>query len=61
VAVAVDDRELFRRQVDASVGDPPAGIPIDVDVTSGRRLTVTVDFAGGVGGAVRFTGPVIER
>jgi hypothetical protein len=61
VAVAVDDRELFRRQVDASAGDPPAGIPIDVDVTSGRRLTVTVDFAGGVGGAVRFTGPVIER
>lgn len=69
VAVAVDDRELFRRQLGAaegSAGGPEAdgeGIPIDVDLTSARRLTVTVDFVPGegVGGAVRFTSPVIER
>jgi len=74
VAVAVDDREVFRRQIDAAAGageatagkapQPAAtGIPIDVDLTSGRRLTVTVDFvpSGGIGGAVRFGSPVIER
>jgi hypothetical protein len=38
-------------------------VPIDVDLASGRRLTVTVDFVtgGGIGGAVQFTDPVIER
>jgi len=70
VAVAVDDRELFRKQVDGSAavaaesGPPDAiGIPVDVDITGGRRLTVTVDFgsSGGIGGPVVFTLPVIER
>ena len=74
VAVAVDDRELFRRQIGGGAtagGDdrqpvrerPGEGVPIDVDLTSGRRLTVTVDFGpgGGIGGAVRFDSPVIER
>ncbi len=74
VAVAVDDRELFRQQVGAAsgaaeggVGNDPqrqgGGIPIDVDLTNGRRISVTVDFGsgGGIGGAVRFTNPVIER
>jgi len=74
VTVAVDDREVFRRQIDATTGSgeatagkapqpAAAGIPIDVDLTSGRRLTVTVDFdpSGGIGGAVRFGSPVIER
>jgi hypothetical protein len=74
VAVAVDDREVFRQQIDAAAGSSEAtagkapqaaaaGIPIDVDLTSGRRLTVTVDFvpSGGIGGAVRFGSPVIER
>jgi hypothetical protein len=69
VAVAVDGRELFRRPVDgASTAGAdgtidPAGIPIDVDVTMGRRLSITVDFVpgGGIGGAVRFGSPVIER
>ena len=71
VAVAVDDRELFRQQVGATgtavengvgVGNG-GGVPIDVDLTNGRRITVTVDFGsgGGIGGAVRFTNPVIER
>jgi hypothetical protein len=71
VAVAVDDRELFRQQVGATgmavengVGSrDDGGIPIDVDVSSGRRITVTVECGpgGGIGGAVRFTNPVIER
>jgi hypothetical protein len=71
VAVAVDDRELFRQQVGATgtavenaVGSGAGGgVPIDVDLTNGRRITVTVDFGsgGGIGGAVRFTNPVIER
>ncbi len=70
VVVAVDDRELFRRQIDAAAsatGEGEAGgsngIPLDVDLAGGRRLTVTVDFggAGGIGGAVLFSDPVIER
>ena len=74
VTVSVDDREVFRRQIDAATGSGEAttgkapqqggaGIPIDVDLTSGRRLTVTVDFvpSHGIGGAVRFGSPVIER
>lgn len=79
VAVAVDDREVFRQQIGGGVAgagvdlDPVRetageGVPIDVDLASGRRLTVTVDFGtvdggagGGIGGAVRFTDPVIER
>jgi hypothetical protein len=74
VTVAVDDRELFRRQIGggaAAAGNDPvaageplgAGVPIDVDLAAGRRLIVTVDFAagGGIGGAVGFTNAVIER
>ena len=74
VVVAVDDREVFRRQIGGGAvtegvdRDPVResggeGVPIDVDLASGRRLTVTVDFVtgGGIGGAVRFTDPVIER
>lgn len=72
VAVTVDDREVFRQKIDATAGSGVAqadtaqvgmGIPIDVDLTNGRRLTVTVDWVpgGGIGGAVRFGSPVIER
>ena len=74
VAVSVDDRELFRQEVGAAgmaaengvendSRRDGGGVPIDIDLTSGRRITVTVDFGagGGIGGAVRFTNPVIER
>lgn len=70
VAVSVDDRELLRRQVDAAASVAAAdgasvvgGIPVDLDVTGGRRLTVTVDYAsaGGIGGPVLISHPVIER
>ncbi|MFM8708898.1 MAG: hypothetical protein ACKOHK_12695 [Planctomycetia bacterium] len=59
-----------RRQLDATTSTTAAaaqaddgGIPIDVDLSSSRRLTVTVDFVpgNGIGGAVRFANPIIER
>jgi len=58
VAIAIDGREVFRRQL-----EPAESIPIDVELTGGRRLSVTVDFGnvGTTGGAVRFTEPVIEK
>jgi hypothetical protein len=39
------------------------GIPLDLDIAGGRRLTVTVDFCvpGATSAAVRFTDPVIEK
>jgi hypothetical protein len=65
VVVSVDGRELFRGDVDASVCGPetPEGLPVDIDLTGGRRLAVTVDFgtAADPGGPVRFTSPVIEQ
>ena len=70
VVVVADDRELFRRQIDAGAASAGGaseqggeGIPIDIDLTSARRLTVKVEFVpgGGIGGAVRFTSPVVER
>jgi hypothetical protein len=67
VAVDLDGREVFRGTVGGSGspgGDPAAGgKPIDVDVSSARRLTVTVDFApgGGVGCPVRFGDPVFDQ
>ena len=64
VIVTVDDREVFRRQIDAAAVDPGAeGIPIEVDVAGGRRLGVTVGFvsASDSGCPVRFTSPVVEQ
>ncbi|MEI8317700.1 MAG: hypothetical protein WCH79_07110 [Planctomycetia bacterium] len=64
VIVTVDDREVFRRQIDASAVDPGAeGIPIEVDVAGGRRLGVTVGFvsASDSGCPVRFTSPAVEQ
>ncbi len=65
VVVSVDDREVFRRRVDAVSSEPGAaeGIPIDVDVAGGRRLGVTVDFvsASDAGCPIRFTSPAVEQ
>ena len=64
VLVTVDDREVFRRQIDAAAVDPGAeGIPIEVDVAGGRRLGVTVGFisASDSGCPVRFTSPAVEQ
>jgi hypothetical protein len=65
VAIAVDDRELFRGPVDRGCGSAAsaAGTPIDLDITGGRRLRVEVEFpsGGGMGGPVRMVDPCIER
>ena len=39
------------------------GKVIDLDISGGRRLVVTVDFCGpgGTNAAIRFTDPVIEK
>lgn len=59
VSIMVDDRELFRRRLDGAAADDVA---VDVDVTSGRRLTIAVDFvAGDLGCPVRFTDPAFEK
>ena len=65
VAVAVDGREVARRRVDApAFGEAgPDGIPLDIELSNARRLTVTVDFAapGDIGCAVRLSSPVIDQ
>ncbi len=65
VAVAIDDREACRIGLGPPGGDPgesPRPGPIEADVSSGRRLTITVDFVGGsLGCPVRFTEPVFEQ
>jgi hypothetical protein len=49
-ALTLDDRGVFERRLDSSTAD---GVTIDVDVSSGRRLALTVDFvAGDLGCAV---------
>ena len=62
LSVAVDDEERLRHRIDATT-TLPDGVPIDVDVTGGRRLSITVDFVGGGDGgcAVRLGAPVIEQ
>lgn len=63
VVVTVDDREVFRRRVDAAEATAAEGIPIDVDVAGGRRLGVTVDFVSSsdAGFPVRFISPAVEQ
>ena len=58
VRIAVDGRTVLEHVVSGS--EP---IPIDIDLSGGRRLGVTVDFGptGGMAGAVRILEPVIER
>lgn len=62
IVVAVDDEERFRTRVDRTT-PLPDGVPIDVDLAGGRRLTLTVDFVGGGDGgcAVRLSAPVIDQ
>ena len=65
--VTLDDlgREVARHRVDApAFGEAgPDGIPLDIDLSGARRLTVTVDFAapGDIGCAVRLSSPVIDQ
>jgi hypothetical protein len=65
VTIQVDDREVFRSPAadrPAAEKEPAADLPIDVDVADARRLTITVDAAGGgPGGPVLFHDPVFEK
>ena len=58
VSISVDDRKVFEQVVSGE-----EAMPVDLDLTGGRRLGVTVDFgpAGALAGAVRLEEPVIEQ
>jgi len=61
VTLTVDDREAFRRELDAAT--TAAGpIAIDCDVAAGRRLTLAVDFAADdLGCGVRLSAAAFEK
>jgi hypothetical protein len=66
VSIRADDREVFRIPAADRAGperEPSAAdVPIDVDVTNARRLTIAVDAAaGGPAGPVLFHDPVFEK
>jgi len=72
VVIDLDGRELFRHaferrpETDGDAKRPSAGdtsgVPIDLDVSGCRRLTLTVDFAaGGPGGPVAVDGARFEK
>jgi len=58
VTVLLDDREIFRKQLDDG-----GSIPIEIGVVDGRRLAIRVDFpaGGGMGCPLRFADPVFEQ
>jgi hypothetical protein len=59
VTLALDDREVLRRRLDGTADDDTA---IDIDVTTARRLAITVDFVpGDPGCAIRFADPAFEK
>ncbi|MEX0670675.1 MAG: hypothetical protein WD060_09490 [Pirellulales bacterium] len=59
VAVLADDRAVWEQRLDAAA---VGGLPIDVDMTAARRLTLVVDFVpGNMGCPVRFDGAVFEK
>lgn len=58
VALALDDRDVFRRRLDGAAEDAA----IDIEVASARRLTITVDFVpGDPGCAVHLADPAFEK
>lgn len=72
VAIDLDGRELFRHsfdrppETDSDTARPSAGdvsgVPIDLDVSGCRRLTLSVDFAaGGPGGPVAIDDARFEK
>lgn len=67
VTLALDDREVFRHgppDFARNAAESGAGsdtVPVDVDVTGARRLTITVDFAGGAGSPVQLAHPAFEK
>ncbi len=62
VSLAVDGAERFRRRLGGGAGDSGEPVAIDLDVTAGRRLTLTLDFvAGDPGCRVRLEGGAFEK
>jgi hypothetical protein len=60
VTIALDDKPVWERKVDAA--EQADGLPVQIDVPDGRRLTITVDFVDGTMGCpVRFLDPVFEK
>lgn len=58
VTIKLDGRPLLEQVVSGA-----GVVPVDVDVSGGRRLAVAVDFGlgGGMAGVVRLVEPVIEQ
>ena len=64
VAIALDEREVFRGAVDQSSLDQAGRLAIAaIPVGAARRLSITVDYgtAGPIGGAVVFHDPLFTR
>ncbi len=60
VLVMLDDKEVFRRRIDAATAGQP--VAIDADTTGGRRLTLTVNFVpGDLGCGLRISGAAFEK
>ena len=63
ICLDLDGREVFRTRLSVPADQGGiAPVPIDLDVTAGRRLTLTVDFVGNdLGRPVRLAEAVFER
>lgn len=62
VALELDGAEVFRRRLGGPAGDAAEPVPVEIDVASGRRLTLTVAFVpGDVGCGVRLAGGAFEK
>ncbi len=62
VTVEVDGTERFRRRLGAAAADAREPVPLDLDVSGGRRLTLTIDFVpGDIGCGVRLAEGAFEK
>lgn len=62
VTLALDGAEVFRRRLGGPAGDAAEPIPVEIEVSGGRRLTLTVAFVpGDIGCGVRLAGGVFEK
>jgi len=61
LVISVDDREVFRRRLDAAAA-ATGPLDIDCDVSGGRRLNLAVDFVpGDLGCGVRLSAAAFEK
>lgn len=61
VVLAVDSNEIFRRRLGGTTAGTAEPVAIDVDLAGGRRLMLTIDFAGGPGCGVRLIDGAFEQ